>query len=200
MKTYTAEELKTILASHALWLRGDSKEVCADLRSADLQGANLRGTNLEDAHLEDAHLEGANLQCANLQDAHLQGANLQGANLQDAHLEGANLQGATLPHYKMVPQEGEFIAYKKVASGAILRLLIPEYAARTNSLVGRKCRASHAIVLSASKPGPLVSKHDSNFVYEVGKEVSVSNFDPDIRVECTSGIHFFISEEEAREY
>jgi hypothetical protein len=43
------------------------------------------------------------------------------------------------------------------------------------------------------------SLHNPNFIYEAGKEVRPTlNYNPNIRVECTSGIHFFMTKEEAR--
>ena len=44
------------------------------------------------------------------------------------------------------------------------------------------------------------SKHDINFVYRVGEMVSVDNFNTDRWNECSEGIHFFITRQEAVEY
>ena len=46
----------------------------------------------------------------------------------------------------------------------------------------------------------VASSYDSNFVYEVGKEVSEPKFNADRWNECSSGIHFFINKETARRY
>ena len=43
MKTYTADELKVILAEHAKWLRNEGGV------GANLSGANLSGANLGEA-------------------------------------------------------------------------------------------------------------------------------------------------------
>ncbi len=42
--------------------------------------------------------------------------------------------------------------------------------------------------------------HDPNFIYRVGESVEVEGYNPDIRVECTTGIHFFMTLDEAVEY
>jgi hypothetical protein len=103
MKKYTAEELKTILAEHRLWVNGEGGQranlyganlVRANLVRANLYGANLDGANLYGANLYGANLYGANLVRANLVRANLDGANLDGANLDGANLYGANLYGA----------------------------------------------------------------------------------------------------------
>jgi hypothetical protein len=104
-----------------------------------------------------------------------------------------------------VPEEGEFIAFKKLKDGKVAKLLIPAYAKRVSSLVGRKCRASHALVLEITyngvpyPDGEGVSSHNYRFKYKVGETVR-ANLNDDIRVECTSGIHFFITRKEAENY
>ena len=118
MKQITATELKSILASHKLWLdskgKGGRRAILkgADLESANLEGANLKdaylyyayleGANLEGANLEGAYLKGANLEDANLERANLEDANLERANLKNANLEGANLEGASLVDANLV--------------------------------------------------------------------------------------------------
>ena len=183
----------------------------ANLRDADLCGANLHGAYLRDANLCYADLRGANLRNANLRNANLRnanlsrsdlrGANLCYANLCDADLSGANLPRANLPAFSHCPEEGAFTAFKKLAGGVVATLLIPADAKRTSSLVGRKCRAEFAIVQALSGGHEVgLSSHDSTTEYRVGQEVRPDSFDPDIRVECTHGIHFFITRKEAEEY
>ena len=210
----TQAEIKQILAAHAEWLADNSKGTGANLSDANLRGrtsyadlsvadlsyADLRGANLSDADLSYADLRGANLSGANLSYADLRGANLIGADLRGANLRGANLSEAVYSVFSLVPEQGEFTAFKKLKGGAIAELLIPADAKRTSSLVGRKCRASKAIVIAIDNGKEGVSSHDRTFVYKVGETVSVDNFDDDIRVECTTGIHFFITRREAEEY
>ena len=98
MKMITATELKSILASHKLWVgTGRKHGTRADLTGADLTGADLKGADLRGADLTDANLSYANLSYANLYDANLTGANLTDANLGGANLTRANLAGAILP-------------------------------------------------------------------------------------------------------
>ena len=105
-KPMTAEELKTILDKHQLWIDDNDTGTRANLYGANLDGANLDGANLYGANLYGANLtranltranlDGANLDGANLTRANLDGANLYGANLDGANLDGANLDGANL--------------------------------------------------------------------------------------------------------
>lgn len=122
------------------------------------------------------------------------------ADLGRADLRGTDLRGAELPDFEIVPAAGEFVAWKKV-QGAVLRLRIPAGAARTACLVGRTCRAEYAIVDGVeSASGATVeswkSENDPGFVYRVGETATPDSYDPDIRVECTHGIHFFMTREE----
>ena len=132
---------------------------------------------------------------ANLSCAYLSGAYLYGAYLSDADLSGAYLSCANLPHFQIVPSEGEFIGWKKTTAG-VIRVKIPADAQRTSSLIGRKCRASKVICLDDGGFSP----NKGNLEYKKGETVVADKFNDDIRVECTHGIHFFMTEQEAKEW
>ena len=168
----------------------------ADLREADLRGANLRGGDLREADLREADLRGANLRGANLRGGDLREADLSEADLSGADLSGAYMHGATGLAYQ-IPQEGELIVYKKTTAG-VAKLRIPPEAKRTASIVGRKCRAEFAEVIEA--PEGAKSLHDGITAYVAGAIVRPDAYDDDPRVECTNGIHFFLSHEEAEAY
>jgi hypothetical protein len=143
---------------------------------------------------------------ADLRGADLRGVDLRMANLCGVDLCGANLCGAKLPDFQLCPPRKKFLGWKKVQGGVILKLRIT--GKRTSSLVGRKCRCSEAVVLAAYdsdgnnlEDGRIFkSVHDENFTYKVGQTVRESKYDDDIRVECTTGIHFFMTRKEAEEY
>ena len=177
----------------------------ADLRGADLCGANLRGADLGGANLCGANLCDADLCDANLCGANLGGANLSGANLCDANLFGVKYDETTAFFALTCPEEGAFIGFKK-AGGKIVKLLIPEDAKRS-SATSRKCRCSKAIVLSitnldGSDEGDkgVKSNHQKDFIYKVGKTLEVKDFDENRWNECSTGIHFFITRDEAVNY
>ena len=132
---------------------------------------------------------------ANLRSADLRSANLSGANLYGANLSGANLSGV-IGLYPIVPEEGAFIGFKKLANGTIAKILIPEDAERAGGFTGRKCRAQKAVVIE----GTGFSQHNSNFEYKPGAIVVPDSWDPDPRIECSHGIHFFITRKEAEDY
>jgi uncharacterized protein YjbI with pentapeptide repeats len=211
----TAEELKTILENHRKWVWGETGGSranlggadlrSADLRSADLRSADLRSADLRSADLRSANLGGANLGGADLRSADLRSADLRSANLGGANLGGANLYGANNFNFSILPA-GTLIGWKKLQHGHIACLEIGADVKRVNTPVSRKCRAASAVVLSVedANGNPVqsgVSMYDCNFVYRVGETVKPRNaFDEDARVECASGIHFFITKEEAKAY
>ena len=187
---------------------------CAILSGANLRGADLSRANLSGAVLSHADLSCANLSCAKLSNASLNcadlsGADLNGANLSNANLSRAILSGAIkdaktiLPHYRIAPEVGSFIAFKKLRNNVVATLEIPAEAKRTSSLIGRKCRAEFAKVVALSSNAVVgYAKHwpSGVFPYHVGEIVRPDSFDDDIRLECANGIHFFMTRREAEEY
>ena len=189
----------------------------AHLNRANLNKTNLNSANLQEADLSEADLTGANLRRANLCEAILRKANLSGVNLRGTILNGASLwHGADLNNVKynertafyalQCPEEGAFIGYKRCRENRIVKLLITEDALRS-SATSRQCRASKAKVLEITddKNPELTydyaaSEYDAKFLYRVGEEVSVPNFDTNRWKEYTTGIHFFITREEAMLY
>ena len=180
--------------SGIIWIGGNSLSG-ANLRSADLFGANLSGANLSGADLSGADLRSANLSDADLRSADLRSANLRSANLFDANLSGADMPPLDAAQTTITP-EGDLIGWKKLAGEKLCKLKIPAEAKRSNG-TGRKCRAEFAIVLE----GEGVSTHDRDFNYRLGETVRPRQpFDENRWEECASGIHFFLTKEEAEAY
>ena len=106
---------------------------------------------------------------------------------------------------QVCPQEGSFIAWKKCADGVIAKLEIPADAERLTYIGSRKCRCSKALVVSLTAQDgstfpAIEGLRDKSFVYKVGECAVPDSFDPDIRIECSHGIHFFITREEAERW
>lgn len=138
-------------------------------------------------------------------DCDLQGANLIGAKIEKCQFKDIIVDAYTQGYCLVCPEEGSFIGYKKCGS-LIVKLLITEDALRSSATT-RKCRCSKARVLSithfdGSDAGiiEVPSDYDPDFVYRVGKRVEVPTFDKNRWEECSEGIHFFITREEAVNY
>jgi hypothetical protein len=114
-----------------------------------------------------------------------------------------------LPFGPVTLPDWTFRAYK-LARGpdgerVIVTLEIPEDAQRVAPLVGRKCRASHAKVVSLSSGESAVSWHRVpepavRLTYRVGEVIRAHEYDPSPFVECSGGIHFFLARREAEEH
>ena len=79
-------------------------------------------------------------------------------------------------------------------------MFIPKEAKRNNAF-GRKCRAEYAQVLEIIGAETAYSNHDRTFEYKVGEIVRpTQDFNEDFTDECSTGIHFFITKEEAKNY
>ena len=207
MKGITRDELNEILGKHNLWIKGDFNGERANLYGADLSRANLYGANLHGANLYGANLYGANLYGADLSRANLYGADLSWANLYGADLSWADLSWAKNLNFPIAcPEKGSFIGFKKCQNGMIVKLEITEDALRC-SATGRKCRCSKAKVLSITNLDGAESNiefvssiRDPYFIYKVGEIVEVKDFDTNRWNECSTGIHFFITRQEAVDY
>jgi hypothetical protein len=109
---------------------------------------------------------------------------------------------------QIVPQQGPFTAFKKLRDGIVAELEIPGLAGRLGGTFGRKCRASEALVIAfynapneRADVREAFSMHDRSFAYRVGEYVRPKEaFDADPLNECSSGIHFFLSYDEAAEF
>lgn len=133
-------------------------------------------------------------------------------------IHAVNISESINLHTQKLPPVGEsFIAYKKAVkkkltnqeyfevNQCIITLEIPSEALRSSATTD-KCRASAAKVVAikdllTGKDLPIAySQFNREFVYELNKISEVKGFNTNRWKECTSGIHFFLSEELARDY
>lgn len=178
-------------------------------------GANLRESDFENACLDGCSLRGVDFTAAQLcgtcmRGCDMQGCNICGANLYAAVLEHANLKGVKSDEntkwFRMhCPKEGAILGYKKCVNDRIVQLLIPADAKRTSATMS-SCRCNKAKVLTiksfdaAEEYEEAWSLVDENFVYRKGQWVEVEDFNEDRWFDSTTGIHFWMSREEAMRY
>ena len=175
------DEMKIILENHRKWLYNEEGGIranlfCANLRRADLRRADLRGADLRRANLRRAE-----------------------------NVNEVNWDYLTAFYAICCPESGAFIGWKRCGK-YIVKLRITEDAMRS-SATSRKCRCSKAEVLAIENmdgtPGEeteVASSYDKSFVYRIGETVEVKDFDTDRWEECSTGIHFFITRDEAVRY
>ena len=112
--------------------------------------------------------------------------------------------GTTFDIPTVCPEEGAFIAYKALTNYKIAQLLIPKDALRSSAF-GRKCRASRAYVVNIfnTKSNTYEQYGVSRFAgleYTQGQFVYPDYFDMNRWDECSHGIHFFMTKNEAIQY
>ena len=198
-------EIKSIYIDKIIFeFETENNSILKTVLRAIKSGANLSGANLSDADLSDADLSGADLRRANLRRADLSGADLSGADL-----SGADHNETTSFYALQCPEEGSFIGWKKCGN-YIIKLMITESAKRS-SATSRKCRCSEAVTIEIqnydgtdsglSEYLHLDSHTNDGTIYKIGERTAPSKeFDEDRWNECSTGIHFFITREEAVKY
>ena len=103
------------------------------------------------------------------------------------------------------PEEGSFIGYAKVQDKIIVLEITAD--AKRSSATTKKCRCSKAKVIrieelnsSISETTSVISDWSPTFVYKLGEIVQVNDFDTNRWKECSTGIHFFMNKEIAKQY
>ena len=191
-----------------------------DFSHSNFINANLSNVNFYSSQLVNVLLDDCNLQNANLKNANLDRASLRRANLTYADIRGAKLYAAVLENSILdniifddktenfrihCPEKGAFIAYKKGLNNLIVKLLIPSDAKRVSSTMNC-CRCDKAKVLEIKNfEGTKFfdeawSTVAEGFCYKLGEWVYAENFNEDRWYDSTGGIHFWMTEEEAKAY
>lgn len=178
----------------------------AILRSSNLAYANLREADLRGANLSDAYLNRSNLSNANLISA-----NLCRADLSEADTTDVKYNESTAFFALVCPKEGDFIAWKKIIDydndeEMIVKLRVPSEAKRSSATT-RKCRCEYAEVLELQnldgtpyKDDKVVNDNYVETIYKVGEIVRPDSWDDNRWNECSNGIHFFMTRDEAVRY
>lgn len=178
-------------------------------------GANMEHTIVENALFDHCSLRHVNFEYAILRSAAMRFNDLTGANIKGADLFAAVLEHATLDDiifdeqtkfFKLhCPETGAFLGYKKCFNNRLVQLLIPADAKRTSATMN-SCRCSKAKVLTIKSFDyqeefeEAWSLVDENFVYRKGQWVEVADFTEDRWQDSTTGIHFWMTREEALAY
>ena len=173
--------------------------------SSQLVNVLLDDCDLQNANLKNANLERASLRRANLTKVDISGARLYAAVLENAILDDIIFDDNTKNFRIHCPEKGAFIAYKKGLNNLIVKLLIPSDARRVSSTMNC-CRCDKAKVLEIKNfEGSKFfdeawSTVAENFCYKLGEWVYAENFNEDRWYDSTGGIHFWMTEEEAKAY
>lgn len=179
-----------------------------------IQNISFKNTILTNTIFYISHIIGCDFRCADLSDSIFS----------DAYCSEIDLGGAVIDRvqgFNDICPNGTFIGYKKSGEGRIIELEIPDDAERSSAF-GRKCRCSKAKVISITsvdcsesyrtaksyfRPYRLSYENglhtileDPPLLYNVGEIVQPDRYDDNFWEECSNGIHFFLTREEAVKY
>lgn len=164
---------------------------------SEWKSSNFRRCSFRNIYLKESTLDHINIFYSNLVNA----------KLADSNIKNIQYNYATAFFALQCPEEGSFIGWKKAGDEDkyLVKLLITEDSKRSSATT-RKCRCSKAKVLSiepihdSPEVEEIESEYDPEFIYKVGEYVEVNDFDENRWKECTTGIHFFLTKQEALDY
>ena len=184
-------------------------------------------TSFEGSILEYSELKYSAFRFVNLKDCSLKRSDMTASNFMNTDFARAFMKDAILVNCnfysnynldKIVGKNNNYIegkvltdniiGYKKCMDYTIVTLEIPR-GAIVFSIDGTKCRTNKAKVIAIDGADRAYSKHSTysehnrtygHMSYYVGDEITVYNFDCKYNEECSRGIHFFLTREEAEDY
>ena len=196
-------DLSDMNFSHSNFINANLSNV--NFYSSQLVNVLLDDCNLQNANLKNANLERASLRRVNLTYADIRGAKLYAAVLENAILDNIIFDDKTENFRIHCPEQGAFVAYKKGLDNLIIKLLIPSDARRVSSTMNC-CRCDKAKVLEIKNfEGTKFfdeawSTVAEGFCYKLGEWVYAENFNEDRWYDSAGGIHFWMTEDEAKAY
>ena len=191
-----------------------------DFTLSEFRDVVLDEVNLQNSSIENALLDGCPMKHVNLRRANMRTASMRYCDMSGCHIEGADLFGAVLEYAVLTgvtsdvetqwfrmhcPETGPILGYKKCFNDRLVQLLIPADAKRTSATLP-SCRCNKAKVLTiksfdaSEEYTEAWSLVDENFVYRKGQWVEVPDFNEDRWMDSTTGIHFWMTREEAIGY
>ena len=183
----------------------NTKLAGADFHNSSVENALFDGNCLHGADFRNANMRTASFRYCDMGECDIRGANLFGAVLEYADLKGIISDEATQWFRLHCPEKGAFLAYKKCVNDRMVQLLVPADARRTSATLP-SCRCDKAKVLTiksfdfTENYDEAWSLVDENFVYRKGQWVEVKDFNEDRWQDSTTGIHFWLTREEAEAY
>ncbi len=127
----------------------------------------------------------------------------RGTDLQEAYPQGKDLQ--RIYNQTTILPEGELIVWKKLQNNLVAKLLIPTKAKRINAIGRRKCRFEYAKVIAIYDNKKKVKEGIGLYIktitiYKEGEFIYPDSFDDSPLIECSHGIHGFITKQEAIDF
>lgn len=191
-------------SSHNEFRYCDIINTSAFFPNSDIDAATFIKCNLKNIVLD----EGFTLKWADFNECKFTDCDFSKAQFEGyVSMEHSDLDGLKLSESEQIRKgitlTEPMIGYKKCSGGRIVKLEISA-GATVFSINNYKCRTNKAKCLEITR----LSAHykvaksimQPSFVYTIGKEYELENFDMDYAEECSTGIHFFQNFEDAVHY
>lgn len=201
-----------------------------DLTGFDLSNINFEWTTFSNVNLDKAIINNSildnsafpdtSLRETSLQNSSMKGCMMRHCDLSNSDISGTNIFSTVLEYTKLTdvkydentrffelypPASGAYVGFKKCFNQRIATLLIPTDAMRTSATMncGRCSKAKVLAVKSFDETEEFeygLATIDEEFEYRVGEYVEVENFNRNRWMDSTTGIHFWMTREEAIAY
>ena len=190
------------------------------LDQSDFGYTNIQGSNFFDTNLHLVDFSYSEIESSSFYRALLIGANFKHSRIDytttfsEASVEEQSDEYTMAPVSIACPEEGSFIGFKVglkynnddgFVDNVLIKLEIPADAKRS-SCTSKKCRCDKVKVLdiidisSNEHLKEAVSLYDRTFKYRTDETIQISDFDDNRWHECSYGIHFFLSKDDAIRY
>lgn len=200
---FSIANLPNLLFNRAQFI--DVSFYSANLFSSDFSEAKLSSCNFRYANLAEVKLPSSILLDCN---CIFTGSNLYNCDMNNMYSNLLEYKGGKIlteniiGYKKCKPYNRIYYSFNK-CTAAIVTLEIPR-GAIVFSVNGKKCRTNRAKVLdivdSDGNKVPRARSYRGNLTYYVGDEFNIYDFDCEYNKECSKGIHFFMTREEAENY
>jgi len=170
--------------------------------------SNFMYSNFSNSNFSDSNFNNSSFMCSNFNNSNFSNSNFSDSDFSNSNFSDSNFSNSDFSNsnfnYRICPQLGLFIGWKKCKNNLILKLEIQDSSIVSGGFINRKLRTNKVKVLeiqnvdgTTSNYSTAVSGYDTGFKYTLGETVEVENFKKDDKIDCDTGIHFFMTREEA---
>ena len=166
----------------------------------------FKKSNLTRSYIATCNLQRTNFETSNIIDAYFTNCMLENIQFKNIAQFETLRNWQTIFNQTRILPDGDIIGWKKCSNDLVVKLLIPKEAKRSSAF-GRKCRCEYAKVLEIKHKNTNSIKKEAKscwnnpqVIYKVGETVKCDKWNKNWMEECAEGIHFFITEYEAKIY
>lgn len=177
----------------------------SNLSNSNFTRCRFHHSNFTNTNFQRANLEAADIRYSNFINTDFRGTIFKMTFMEKSIHKNVLIDENTLNYKMTCPEKGPFVCYKKCYDNLIVQLLVPADARRSSD-TSRMCRCDKAKVLNITnfdhteKFTEARSLCGRDFYYHVGEFVYEPLYNDDRWLQSTYGIHFFMTEDEAKNY